>query len=107
MNHRITGDEAHRDDIQRRLQRGKLRFGDPLAPEMAAYLLEHLVRIALKNDLPLIDDRHATAELADVLDDVRRENDDNVIADLREKIEKTMSFVRVESRGRLVDDDES
>ena len=63
-------------------------------------------RIALKNHFAAVDDRHAAAELANVLDDVRRENDDHVVADLRQQIQKPMTLVRVETGGRLVDDEQ-
>src|SRR6476646_6639233 len=85
VNHRITGHEAHGDDVQRRLESGELGLGRALAPDVTAHLVEHVLRIALKNDAPLIDDRHAAAQLADVLDDVRRENDDHGVGDLREE----------------------
>src|SRR5678815_2676784 len=106
VNHRITGDEAHRDDVQRLPEGDELGLADALAPDVAAHLVEHLARIALKNDLSLIDDGHAAAQLAHVFDDVRRQNDDHLVADLREQIEEAVSLVRVEARRRLVDDDE-
>ena len=90
-----------------RLHAGELGLANLLAPDVAAHLVEHLARIALEHDFACVDDRHAAAQLAHVFDDVRRENDDDVIADLREEIQKTVSLVRVEPRGWLVDDEES
>ena len=64
-------------------------------------------RIALQDHFAAVDDRHAATQLAHVFDDVRRENDDDVFADLREEIQKAMPLVGVEPRGRLVDDEEA
>src|SRR5436190_16743544 len=99
VDHRLTSDEAHRDDVQRRAEGDELGPGRALAPDVAAHLVEHLIRVALKNDSAFIDDRHAATELAYVFDDVRRQNDDHLIADLGEEIEKAMTLVRVEARG--------
>src|SRR5580765_6683042 len=71
VNHGVTGNEAHRDHIQSRLQAGELGFADALAPDVAAHLVEHLLRIALQNNLTLVDDRHTATQLAHVFNDVR------------------------------------
>ena len=46
------------------------------------------------------------AEVADVFDDVRGEDDHDVLADLREQVVKAHALLGIESRGRLVDDDQ-
>src|SRR5262249_23319052 len=51
--------------------------------------------------------RHALAQIGHVLDDVRRENHDDLLADLGEEIEKAVALFRIEARGRLIDDDEA
>src|SRR4051812_48095657 len=92
---RIAGHESRRDDLEARLDVGQLRFRNPLAPDMTADVVEHLRRIALKNPLSAADDRHPTTQFADILDDMRRQNHDDVLADLAQQIEKSMSLVRV------------
>ena len=46
------------------------------------------------------------AQLADVLDDVRGEDDHAVLAQLAEQVQEAHALGRVEAGGRLVDDDE-
>ena len=103
---RIAGDESDGDHLEARLNVGQLRFANAFPPDMSANVVEHLRRIALKDHLAAADDRHPAAELADVLDDVRRENDDDVLADLAQQIEKPVPLVGIEARGRLVDDEQ-
>ena len=50
--------------------------------------------------------RHARAEVGDVLDDVGREDDDDVLADLGEQVEEAVALLGIEAGGRLVDDDQ-
>lgn len=46
------------------------------------------------------------AKIADVVDDMRREDDDDVLPDLGEQVMEAQALRRIETRGRLVDDDE-
>ena len=46
------------------------------------------------------------AELAHVIDDVRREDDGDIAADRGQQIEKAVALGRIESGGGLVDDDQ-
>ena len=52
----------------------------------------------------MIDDRHAGAQLAHVLDDVRGEKDDAVLPDLAEQVEEPHALGGVEPGRRLVHD---
>src|SRR5262245_58891706 len=70
----ITRDEANRDHVERGLDRGQLVTANLLASDVSTDLVEHLARIALQDYLARVDDRHSAAQLANVLDDVRREN---------------------------------
>ena len=46
------------------------------------------------------------AEVGHVVDDVGREDHDDVLADLGEQVEEAVALLGVEARGRLVDDDQ-
>src|SRR5205085_11301728 len=76
-----------------------------LPPDVTANVVEDLRRIALQDDLALVDDCHAPAQLADVFDDVCRQDDDDVFADLGQQVQESMALVRVETGCRLVDVD--
>src|SRR5262249_43702400 len=82
VNDRIAGDEAHRDDIERGLECRQLVLSNPLPPHMPPHFVQDLARIALENHLARIDDRHPATQLTHIFDDMRRENHDDLAADL-------------------------
>ena len=63
-------------------------------------------RIARGVHPSLMNDGHVAAQVADVGDDVRGENDDDVLADGAEQIVEAHALFGVEAGGGLVDDDE-
>ena len=67
---------------------------------------DQLGRRALQPHPAVGDDRHARAEVGDVLDDVGRQDDHHVLADLGQQVEEAVALLRVEAGGRLVDDDQ-
>ena len=88
------------------LERRQLVPAHGPAPDPAAQLVDRARRLRFEQDLAAVDDRHAAAQLLDVLDDVRREDDDAVLADLAQQVQEADALGRVEPRGRLVDDDQ-
>ena len=50
--------------------------------------------------------RHPRAEIGDVVDDMGRQDDDDIVADLGQQVEEAVALLRVEAGGRLVDDDQ-
>src|SRR5689334_3109390 len=64
------------------------------------------LRVVLEADSSAVDDRDAGAQLAHVVDNVGRQDDDAVSPQLGEQVEKTHTFFGVQSRRRLVDDDQ-
>ena len=63
-------------------------------------------RIARGVNPSLMNDRHVAAQIAHVGDDVRGENDDDVLADGAEQVVKAHALFGIEAGGGLVDDDE-
>src|SRR5687768_4008187 len=106
VHERAAGEELSGDDRVLALDGGQLVLGDHAAPDASAQLLDGAQRLGLEDDLAVVDDGHAAAELGDVFDDVRREDDDGVFAEVAEEIEEAHALGGVESGGGLVDDDE-
>ena len=67
---------------------GELFLRNHPAPDPATEVVDRLQQFGFEQDLSLIDDRHPRAQLAHVLDDVRREEDDAVLAELAQEVEK-------------------
>ena len=61
---------------------------------------------SLGDDTPRVEDREALAEVLDVLDDMRREQDDRVCCDVSEDTMEPVALGGIEPGGGLVDDDE-
>src|SRR3954466_1828504 len=72
-------EKFRRDDGMRPRDVGQVGLSDHASPDASAKLFDCTQRLGLEHDLAAIDDRHARTELADVVDDVRRENDDTVL----------------------------
>ena len=85
---------------------GELLASDDTAPDAAVQPLDLVRRFPGQQYLALRDDRHPAAQVADVLDDVGREDHHDVLADLRQQVVEAEPLGRVEARGRLVDDDQ-
>src|SRR5687768_17595713 len=103
---RTAGEKLGGDDRVLALDVRQIALGDHAPPDAAAQLLDGSERLGLEDDLAVVDDRHPAAELGDVLDDVRRKDDDDVLAEVPEEVEEAHALGGVESRGGLVDDDE-
>src|SRR5207244_6387786 len=89
------------------LHRRQLGAIDEPLPDAARRARDRRQWLALETDLTAVDDRHARAQLADVIDDVCRENDDAVLTQLRQQVEKAYALGGVETRRGLIDDDEA
>jgi hypothetical protein len=60
----------------------------------------------LRDEATVLDHGEARAEDRDVLDDVRRQQHDAPLGELREDVVETQPFLGIESRRRFVDDDQ-
>ena len=67
----------------------------------------HLGGRAVEHDLALVDHDRARAHRLDLLEDVRREDDRAVAAELLDELAHLELLVRVESVGRLVEDEDA
>src|SRR5919197_4112276 len=85
----------------------ELVAGNDTTPDSSLKLRDGSLRIVLKPNAASIDDRDTRTELTYIVDDVRRQDDDAVLSELGEQIEKTYPFLGVEPRGRFVDDDQA
>src|SRR5687767_6660923 len=85
-------------------ERWKLLLRDHATPDPSAEITDRAQRLRLEQNLPPVDDRHAGAQLGDVLDDVRREDDDAVLSQLAQQVEEAHPLGRVEAGRRFVDD---
>jgi hypothetical protein len=77
---------------------------DRAAPHAAIQRADRLDRLAGEQHLALADDGHARAQVGDVLDDMCGQDHHHAFADLGEQVEEAVAFLRIESRGGLVDD---
>src|SRR5687768_5817986 len=103
---RTAGEKLGGDDRVLALDVRQIALGDHAPPDAAAQLLDGTQRLGLEDDLAVVDDRHAAAELGDVLDDVGRQNDNRVLAEIAKEVEEAHALGGIESGGGLVDDDE-
>ena len=69
-----------------------------------AELGDGLVGPALEQHAALVQDRHARAQVGDVLDDVGREDHDHLLADLGQQVVEAVALAGVEAGGGLVHD---
>ena len=67
---------------------------------------DRMQRLGFEQDRAPVDDRHPAAQLRHVVDDVRGEDHDGVLADLAEQVQKAHALGGIEAGGRLVDDDQ-
>jgi hypothetical protein len=59
-----------------------------------------------QEDPSLVDDRHLAADLTDIVHDVGREDDHDVLADLAQQVQEAPALLGIEPRRGLVDDDQ-
>jgi hypothetical protein len=75
-------------------------------PHAAAQIADRLPRFRLQPNLSAIDDRHPRAQIAHVVDDVRRENHHRALTQLGQQIQKPHALGGIQPGGRFIDDDE-
>ena len=88
-----------------------LRLGEALRrdhgrEDAAGRFPQEILRRRLRDEAALADHGDLRSDGLDVGDDVRREDHDAALADLREQVAETHALLRVEADRRLVDDDE-
>src|SRR3954468_23126470 len=88
------------------LKRRELLAHHGAAPDPPSHFRDDTRRRAGEKDLAAIDDREIAAQLLDVFDDVRRQNDRTPFPDLTEQVQKPHALLGVEPGRRLVDDDQ-
>ena len=106
VHQRAAGHQPRRDDRQLRLHGVQIAAGNRLLPDAALEPRRQRLRLAGQQHASLVDDRHVRAQVAHVGDDVRGQDDDDVLADVREQVVEAHALLGVEAGGRLVDDDE-
>ena len=84
----------------------ELGMADGLLPHLAAGRGDEVGGLALELEPAVGEHRHARAQVGDVVDDVGREDDDDIVADRGEQVEEAVALLGVEAGGRLVDDDQ-
>jgi hypothetical protein len=77
-----------------------------LGPYGPAGLLDQLQGRTLQLDSPGGKNRHARAQVRHILDNVGGENNDDILADLRQQVQKSVALFRVEPRSGFIDDDQ-
>src|SRR3546814_9914200 len=75
------------------VQRGLV---DRLLPHSAVERSNRLARLAGQAQLALGDDRHARAQVGDVLDDMRGQDHHHLITDLGQQVEEAVALLRSE-----------
>ena len=79
---------------------------DRLGPDIAACQRDEILRRALQLDAPRRQHCHAWAQIGDILDDMGRQDHHDILADFGQQIEEAVAFLRVETGGGFVDDDQ-
>src|SRR3546814_232859 len=89
VDHRLAGDQSRRKHAvggEMLVQRGLV---DRLLPHSAVERSNRLARLAGQAQLALGDDRHARAQVGDVLDDMRGQEHHHLLTDLRSEAHTT------------------
>ena len=103
----LAADQVSGDDVELSFEGAQLVVGsDHLGPDLAVECGERVAGSAFQQQFARGDDGHAGAELADVVDDVGRENDGAIAAQGGEKIQEAIALGGIEAGGGLVDDNE-
>lgn len=92
--------------MMRGLHDRQLGFGHLLAPDAPGQLGHDLARVAGSHHPPAVDDGHRPTQLAHIFHDVRRQDHDDLLADLGDEVEKAPALRGIESRRRFVDDEQ-
>src|SRR5688572_6096807 len=103
---RAPGGEPRGEDWHRLLVPGDLASADNLAPDPPLEPSDERTGFSVEQNSPLRQDGHPAAQLAHILDDVRREDHHRGLPDLAKQIVEAISLLGIEAGGRLVDDDE-
>src|SRR6266571_678189 len=90
------------NDFVALLENGKLSLLDGALPNAALQLCNSSFRFSLKEHFALMNDGHVGAEIHHILDDVRREDDDYLLADLRKQIVEAVALAGIEAGSRLI-----
>ena len=86
---------------------GQVGIVDLPAPDPARKGLHQLVGGTLQDDLAGVDDRHPGTQVRDIVDDVGRQDHDDVLADFRQQVVEPVALLGVEARGGFIDDHEA
>ena len=95
-----------RDHLVLAAIRVELLSSDRLAPHAPLERRDQVERRTGLYDPAAGDDGHVRTQVGHVLDDVRREDHDHVLADLGQQVEEAVALLGIEAGGRLVDDDQ-
>jgi hypothetical protein len=106
VDHSQSGKQARREDFILLAKLHELSSIDHLPPDPAASRVDELLRRPFEPNATFVQHRHARAEIRHVFDDVRRQDHDDALTDLGEQIQKAVALLRIETSGRLVDDDQ-
>ena len=106
MDNGAATDEAGGDDFVLRRDVGEFGARDAFGPDSAARPLDQIMRRAFELNASAGQHRHARTQVGDILDDMRRQDDDDILADLDEQVEEAVAFFGIKPGGRFVDDDQ-
>src|SRR5688572_14435307 len=106
MGDRPPGQELGGDHRVLALERRQLIPADDSPPDLSLQIADGAMRLTLEKNPPSVDDGHSCAELGDVVDDVRREDDDAVLTQFGEQVQEADALCWIETGSGLVDDEE-
>src|SRR6266478_5986255 len=92
---RTASHEPVGNDFVALLENGMLRLVVGALPNAALQLCNSSIWFPLKEHFALLNDGHSRAEIHHVLQDVRRENDDDLLADLRKQIVEAVALAGI------------
>jgi len=95
----LVGDDVHAVGVVL-----DLVASDGLAPDFSFEAVDGAVGGTSEEDFAEVDDGHVAAQLHHVFNDVRGENDDDVVADFSEEVVEAVALAGVEAGRGLIDD---
>ena len=106
LDQRATRAQPRRDQVELRAVGRQLDLVNRAAPDLAGQRIDQRGQRIVRDDPPAHHQADPRAQIGHVIDDVDRQDHDHALADLGQQVVEPIALLRVEPRGRLVDDDQ-
>src|SRR5262249_12101826 len=95
MDQRLSGEQAHRNHLESLAVVGELRMRDRFLPDSALQPCHQNGRITRYPDPAFMNDRHRPAKIADVGNNVRGEDNNDVLSNSAQQVVEAYPFFRI------------